>query len=57
MKMSKAEERAYERYPDPEFDGYFDELYIRSQSQAAWNRSKFIEGYKQAEKDLGEEIV
>ena len=50
--MTKAQERALEMYPEPEFDGYFDDLYVTRQGQAAWNRSKFIEGYEQAEKDL-----
>ena len=36
--MTKAQERALEMYPEPEFDGYFDDLYVTRQGQAAWNR-------------------
>lgn len=50
--MDKAEKRAIEAYPDATFDGYFDEWYIKEQSQVAFNRARFIEGYKVAEKDL-----
>lgn len=48
----KAEERALETYPDPEFDGYFDDIYVTRQSEAARSRSRYIEGYEQAEKDM-----
>lgn len=51
--MSKrAEEAALKAYPDPEFDGYYDDSYVSKQSIAISDRFKFIKGYEQAEKDL-----
>lgn len=56
--MSKrAEEAALKAYPDPEFDGYYDDWYVSKQSVAILDRFKFIKGYEQAEKDTIERVI
>ena len=49
--MNKAEERAMEAYPHLE-QATFDEMYPRLLFTRNTERSAFVKGYEQAEKDL-----